>query len=810
MNSYLAITPKYLSMHKKNTRLTILSVMIAVALVTTIFSMMDVFWTFEKQQTISDYGNFHITINAVTEEEASAISSRIDVEQALRYSQLDDAELNGLNAVIVTGDSDVSGVFSSGLYNHYSILQGAYPKGKNEAVIERWASESYGIGLGDTVTISLDGATEQFQIAGICADLSNTKAEGIIGVFMPLEGERSLQPDMEMQLLIRFENHVNINKAEQIIMNTLGIAQDRIGRNERLLALMGQSMNSTVLGLYATGAVLFLLVLVAGVTMIYNTFNISVMDRIRQFGLLRCIGASEKQVKRLVKSEGRHIALRAIPMGVLTGLLLTFACSAILKFYNSSFFTNIPLFSVSAAGILAGVLIGILTVALASMAPAKKASRVSPVNAVSGGGEGRLSGKKRKRTGKLAGPFRAETALGVRNAVSRKKTLVLMSASIAISVILFLGFQVFINFMYSSMKTLKPYTADLSILSENGLDDDLNTELSGLNGVKRVYGRMFGYVDATFDASRLTDIYKQAVGDISINSDGTFTAPEKSWLISYDKNQLKWAKTDLISGTLSEDRMNENNGVIAVAMNIRNGVSMETAGLQLGDRITLQTVSGPRELTVTAILRSVPFADDNLNLATFITTQKLYTEITGDSTLDVIDIQLKSGNQEHTVSTIKSMAGADATFSDSRQKNAQATQAFLTMAVFMYGFVFVIALISILNIINTMQTSVSAKTKYIGVMRAVGMSGRQLRKMIVSEAGTYGIAGCVTGIILGAALQRFLITELLSGAHMTWKFPTAQVIIIFILILIVILFSVIGPLKKIKARGVAETIGSLQ
>lgn len=808
MNSYLAITPKYLSAHRKNTRLTVISVMIAVALVTTIFSMMDVFWTYEKQQVISDYGNFHITVRNVTEEEAVSIESRIDVDQAVRYCQLDDAALNGHSAVIATGDSGVSDIFASGLYNLYSIMQGAYPEGENELAVESWAAESYGLNIGDTVAVSLGSTTEQFQITGICANLSSTQSEEVIGLFIPLEGELLLKPDLEMQLLIRFKDHVNINKAEQNIMDTLNIPKDRIGHNERLLALMGQSVNSTVLGLYATGAILFLLVLVAGVTMIYNTFNISVMDRIRQFGLLRCIGASKKQIKRLVRSEGRHIALRAIPIGVLIGILLTFVCSAVLKFYNSSFFTDIPLFSVSVAGILAGVLIGILTVALASLVPANRASRVSPVNAASGGGENRVSKKKKK--GKLPAVLHAETALGIRNAVSRKKTLVLMSASIAISIILFLGFQIFINFMYSSMKTIKPYTADLSILSESGLDNDLYTELSGLDGVKRVYGRMFGYVDATFDASRLTDTYKQAVGNISVNSDGTFTAPEKSWLISYDADQLKWAKTDLISGTLSEEKLNENDGIIAVALNIRNGISMETASLHLGDKVTIQTVSGPRQFTVMAILRTVPFSDSNLNLATFITTEKLYTEITGDSTLDVIDIQLKGGNRENTVSEIKSMAGENVTFSDSRQKNAETTQAFLTMAVFMYGFVLVIALISILNIVNTMQTSISAKTKYIGVMRAVGMSGGQLRKMIVSEAGTYGITGCITGIILGTVLQKFLITEFLSGAHMTWKLPTTQIIIIFVLILAVILLSVIGPLKKIRSQGISETIGSLQ
>lgn len=807
MNSYLEMTPKYLSAHKKNTKLTILSVMMAVALVTTIFSMLDVFWRFEKQQIISDFGNYHVIINQMSSEEASAVSSRVDVEKAAKYMQIDDAKLNGQEAVIITGDQDISDIFTSG-FNHYHILEGTYPKAGGEVVIEKWAAKVSGLTINDTVELSLGQVTVPFRISGICADLSNTKSEGIVGVFMPFEGERSLNTDADFQVLIRFKKHVNIHKAEKDIMASLGISKDRISHNERLIALDGQSFNSTVWGIYGTGIVLFILVLAAGVTMIYNTFHISVMDRIRQFGLLRCIGASQKQIRKLVRREGLHITLRAIPPGVMTGIIFTFICSAILKFYNSSFFADIPLLSISFIGILAGIVIGILTVFLASLSPAKKAGRVSPVNAVAGGGKQSVSGKHKK--GILTSILRAETALGIRNAVSKKKTLILMSSSIAISIILFLGFQVLIQFMYSSMRTLKPYTPDVSLIAESGLDYSLYTDLTALKGTRRVYGRMFGYVDAAFDPSRLTLQYKQAVGQVPVSPDGTFIPPEKSWLISYDSNQLKWAKTDLYKGTLSEDKLNKNNGIIAVLLNTRNNISMETASLQVGDKVTIQTISGPKEFPVMAVLRKVPFADNHPNLTTFITTEKLFTEITGDSTLDAIDIQLTDKNQEQTIAEIRSRIGSKVTFSDSRQKNAEVTQAFLTMAVFMYGFVIVIGVISILNIINTMQTSISAKTRAIGMMRAIGMSGSQLNNMIVSEAGTYAVTGCIAGLSLGTLLQKLLVTKLLEGAHMTWTFPFKQVIIIFIITFMVTLISVIGPLKKLKSRGISETIGSLQ
>ena len=105
----------------------------------------------------------------------------------------------------------------------------------------------------------------------------------------------------------------------------------------------------------------------------------------------------------------------------------------------------------------------------------------------------------------------------------------------------------------------------------------------------------------------------------------------------------------------------------------------------------------------------------------------------------------------------------------------------------------------------------ASKTRYLGVMRAVGMSGTQLDKMVLTEAVTYSLTGSIAGCILGIEpMQKALLTNLLSQYHITWKFPTVQIILIFILILLVTVISVIDPLKRIeKETGIAEVIGSL-
>jgi putative ABC transport system permease protein len=465
-----------------------------------------------------------------------------------------------------------------------------------------------------------------------------------------------------------------------------------------------------------------------------------------------------------------------------------------------------PLYSFSIIGRAAGVGVGMLTVFIACHLPAKKAASVSPINAVAENIEIKIP--KQKSRGYLTRIFHVETAMGINNAFMKKKTLFLMSCSIAVSIIIFLGFQVFVDFMHYGLKTTKPYTPDISLTSEQSLNN-LYEKLSDLSGVKKVYGRMFSHVDATFDAARLTEDYKKIVGDIQKIDGGLFIPPEKSWLVSYDQNQLNWAKTDLIAGELSEEKLNERNGIIAVARPLRNSVSMETAALQLGDKVYIRTPGGTKEVTVMAILNKLPFGDSVNSLTTFITTEKLFKELTGESTFKVIDIQLNKSGQEQTVDEIKGLLDSSVLFRDYRQKNAEVDQTFLTMAVFIYGFVAVIALVGALNLINTMYTSVVAKTRNLGVMRAIGMSGNQLNKMVLVEALTYCIIGYIAGCILGIALQKALIYNFLPRLTATWTFPLIQIPVILIVILLVTIISIINPLKRIKAKGISEIIGSL-
>jgi len=804
MNTYLDLVSRIQKAAPRKTWLTILSVALSVALVTAIFSMLDVFRRTELIQVINSTGNYHLMIKNPTVEEKAYLRGRIDVRNAGEWVGFESGELNGVPCQLASVDENFAPNMT------VELADGHYPTQPNEVMLERWALDIFAppLRIGDTVRVTFAGGAEDtYVITGLFNDFGSTKASAKPGVLLSMAAAQAANARKESAFLLEFKPGVNVLQARQSIQSTLNIPDERVGQNEKLLAVMGQSEHQSVLSLYATAAVLFFIVLVAGVVMIYNTFNISVMERVRQFGLLRCIGASKRQIRSIVRREGLRIILRAVPLGLLAGILVTFACSALLKFYNSDLFGEMPLFVISLPGTAAGVVIGFLTVLTASFAPANKAASVSPLNAVTGSSEMRAS--LRPKSSFLTRLLPVEVALGVNNATARKRTLVLMSASIAISIILFLGFNVYVDFMHTAMKTTKPYTPDVSLLSGQGLPADLYARVGAMSGVKRAYGRMFGYVNASFDASLLTQDYLDTVGGVQVLENGRFIPPEKSWLISFDANQLRWIRENLVEGTLDEAALNEGNGIVAVIINLRNNITTQPALWHIGDTVVIDTPSGPQEKIVMAILRTVPFADSELNLTTLITTEKQYIELTGDSTLDVIDVQLEDADQEQTIREIRAMLSGDISFHDLRQKNAEVDQAFFSIAVFVYGFVAVIALISVLNIVSTIQTSVTAKIRYLGVMRAVGMTGRQLDRMVLAEAGVYSLVGALVGCVLGVLLQRNLAVQMLSFAHIPWTFPWQEIVIIAVLVIIITGLSVLHPLRQIKSTGIAEVVVSL-
>lgn len=784
MRSYLSLIPISARVRKKQNRMTILCIVLAVFLVSAVFSMADMELRSQKIRAISDYGNWHITLKDISDEEAEQIKARRDVVASAWYAALnfrlkDDYYIGSKRAAICGIEKPiVTDILSD------SMVEGEYPKNGSEILLTENAKESINIGIGDSVTLKTPRGEEVFTVSGFEAATAMVNKTDAVAALMPLEtysrfyseATATELEDSDKMYYVQFRENCNIRKAIADIHEQYNLADEQIGQNTALLGVMGMSNDSFMLGLYLTAAVLFLLVLTAGVLMIASSMNSNVAQRTEFFGMMRCTGASKKQIMRFVRLEALNWCKTAIPIGVACGIVITWVLCAALKYLSSRYFGDMPVFAVSVGGIAAGVAMGILTVVIAAQSPAKRAAKVSPMAAVSGNtGEGQ-----NVKHALYAGVLKVDTTLGINHAVRSKKNFALMVGSFAFSIVLFLGFSALIAFMNHAITPLKPYTPDLSVVCEDSacsIDRSIAEQIAKMNGVKRVYGRSFAYgIPAKFGE---TD--------------------KKVTLISYESNQFNWIDEQ---GWAVDKR-----GLEQVVKDKDKGYVLAVYSPELSINAGDTVSTGLGDLTVASVVSHVPF-DRSDGEETLIGSEELFSKLTGSDKYTIIDIQMNKSAADEDISAIRDLSGGFL-FSDNRLSNKETKGAFYSFALFVYGFLAIIAMIAVFNIMNSISMSVSSRIKQYGAMRAVGMSIKQLTKMIVAESVTYALSGCIAGCALGIPVHKFLYNKLVTS-HWgdLWTVPFSAMVVIVALTFLIAVAAVRAPAKRIKNMPVTEVISN--
>lgn len=798
MRSYLSLIPISAKVRRRRNRMTLLCIIIAVFLVTAIFSLADMAIRAEKTQNIKTHGNYHIRLENISGNDIAdiaAIASRADVVAASWYDVINldmdkDYTIDGVQTALC----GIENTFITDIMSYFT--EGADLSSDSQIILTPNAKSLLKVDVGDSITLNTPSGGRSFIISGFRSDDARyvnsnggeTSAllvkEDQIGAFMTITAFREIcslnNENSSPMYYIRFKNNSGIiSKAVTDIKEQYGLSDENIEQNAIVMAAMGLSDKAYVSNFYVIAVILFVLILTASVLMISGSLNSNIAERSQFFGMLRCLGASRSQIIRFVRLEALNWCKTAIPAGIILGILITWGVCAILRYIVSGEFSEMPVFGISAVGIICGAVVGVLTVLIAADAPAKRASKVSPVVAVSGNSE---NAKKVRHAAKTRF-LKIESALGIHHAVSAKKNLILMTGSFALSIILFLCFSVLTE-LIGYLIPQKSYAADLEITSKdltNSIDRALLDEIRLMPCIKNAAGRMnAGDIAAEFDTEGV-----QSTIDI----------------ISYDELQLGWLPKDkdLRKGSDVTKVYGNSNYVLTI---YDKDVPLET-----GDKIRI----GKDELEIAGMLKYNPFSNDGSTGGEVIAicSEETFMRLTGESDYTVIDIQLTDDATETDISEIRELAGEEYHFRDRR---SEADGSFYwAFMLFTYGFLLIIAFISVLYIVNSISMSVSARIKQYGAMRAVGMEGRQVTKMIAAEAFTYALAGCAIGCVIGIPLNKFLYDYMITSHfnYYTWSFPFLPLIIILLFVLVSSAAAVYAPAKRIRNMAVADTINEL-
>ncbi|CAI6082932.1 FtsX-like permease family protein [Cohnella rhizoplanae] len=847
MNGYGALAGKYLKQQKRRTVLTVVGILLSVALISALGTMGQSMKDNMVDQTIYNNGAYEIRYTVATPELLQTLQHHALIEKA-------GAIRKGEATPLAKGYSlELAQATTAGLeLAPVHLLKGRLPAADGEAVIEEWALAQ----LPGTPTIGgkaelarPDGTKQTYSIVGILNNQRNNMTYGMGSAYTWLDDEAALAtvPDTRLSAAATFKKGVDISahlpEFEQL-------SPESFDTNTQLLALKGEtadkSLNKTLIVIFG---VLIGLVVLSTIAVIYNAFNIAVLERMRHFGLLRTIGATPGQLRGIVFREAGLLALYGVPAGLIVGCgglwLVLEAMSAagfnILTFDGFKLTLHVWIIAGSAV-------VGLLAVMLAAWLPARKASRVAPVDAVRGTGSIVRETYKRVRLPSLLRLLGIEGNMASKNIRRNRSKFRITAFSIVVSITLFIVFHYFAQEAFKvavddsrddqvAFQMLSSFTQAEQGQRDGPVQDlfDAATvaDIAAIPGVEHIYGR-YNLPEASIylPTAKLSREFLEKMGEdffLKSTLGGQEIGIVPAYTTLYDEERLKQAQPYLVAGTADPAKLSETGAVLIVqkvkpiVFSEKKKINMNLSELKVGDTIALNfgTQEKPvmREARVGGILSQAPFTPTLLDSELYVIgTKQTYAallkgipfdEASYGTALRGLDIALADGADAAPVrQALQAMAAQDPSIRliDFVEEQREQRQFNLQMKIFIYGFLGVIALIGSLNIINTVQTNLMLRRREFGVLQAVGMTMSQLRRMATLEGVWFGVIGAFWGLLLGIGISFLLYRQLNNVEGIPFSFPIAGAVISCVFALGVGLLSVQGPLRKIAKASVVEEL----
>ena len=775
MKSYLSLIPISAKVRRRQNRMTILCIVIAVFLVSAIFSVADMMLRTQMNRAAGKDGSWHLQIAGITQSQAEQLAQQPDVVCAgagavFNEDGEEDYRLNGKRVVLYGCDAQFLRA------NRSAAFEGTFPEQDGEVLLGKGAARIFGVAIGDSITLKLpDGQNRTLTVTGIGGvDESYYGMQfALVDIYLPQETFEALltgQGETLPQTVYDLQYTSAAKAAKALPQLRQQYGEDAVHENLNVMGSAGQSNSTAFRTVYGMAGVLFVLVLLAGVLMISGTMNSNIAQRTRFFGTMRCLGMSKQQVVHFVRMEALNWCRIAVPIGLVLGTFSSWVVCGALRYGIGGEFATTPVFRLSMGGLCAGAVVGVVTVLLAAQAPAKRAAEVSPVAAASGSDRAAVV----HHAAKL-GSGRTETALGIYHATASKKNWFLITASFALSIVLALGFIVILHFASLLLPSLAPWQADVMYNgydNERVLPDTMVQQLRRMPGVAHVWG---------------------CTGLVHVPASSDRNNVEQITFCSYDDFMLESSKSMVVKG-----RMAKTSGADNEVMTMYNKINP----IRVGDTITVNGVP----LTVVGAFSQGAFPDD----VTIIAPETLFRRVAGEQNYNMIGVQLDHTASDETVLELAAFSSDQIIVQDLRESNRQDRGTYYAARIVLYGFLAIIGGISLLNIINSISMSVSARMKQYGILRAIGMDDAQLKRMISAEAGTYAVSGLVVGIALGLVLNRklyiLLITHYFGAA---WQVPWGCLAVTVAVVLAAVVLAVYTPVRRILMQPITATISEL-
>ncbi len=889
MNILTTYPLKYLRLNKKRTAVTILGVILSSALICGVFLLGVSFQKVMIDHEIFMSGNWHAQFHAVPYAKAKYITENSAVQTAMLSEPLGSATYGSHNTV--RPYLYVTAYDAQSYKNHpIQLISGRFPQKADELLISQTMVRDSGLGLkpGSTLYLAFGqrnipnydemvkawGGEEYVALQdGETFTPSVSKTYTVVGVMKPLFDETSmpaafpaltyLDPaqlaaadKVDISILARDPRSISTSAPE--IAKGAGLtvtpgpdgqpAKESISYNERLLPWMGASGRSDYVRFFLVIlATLIALIVCGSALVIYNAFAISIGERKKQFGMFASVGATSAQIRRIVLTEAGVIAAIGIPLGILgaiagVGILLKLTQGIVSQLILDAT-QGMPLV-VSPLVIGSTVLFSAATTLLSAWIPARRASRVSPIDAIRQSGEIQEGQPLNLRTSPLIRrAFGFEGELALKSLKRDRKRYLTTLLSLMISIILFVAFNALTLYTNTTQRMASKamnfdLIVDLDYRQSHALDfADL---VSQLPEVQRVAYRRSTYEVYVPPRAEITDPAYQALQELNSLKLENLPRPVEGGTYAFVLEVSAVGPSEFAHYAaqlgLDVQQYSDPSAPLGILLNhttLRQGGKLydfDLFNLKPGDTISVSRMpeytppetgdGAPASLTWTvgAVAQEAPlsFLGGGITLVPELIVSDAVFDGLSDRLLQLGPINpgamyIQSDDPDAAVAALKrlyqgTVGGNFSYYSTAELNKSQNLQALMTN-LFFYGFLALITLIGVTNIVNTLDTNIKLRRREIAMLKSVGLTPGGFLRMLRYESLFYGLTALLYGLPLGIALSVFIYYQFDSGVStFAFSLPWGAIAACVLGILAIVFATMMVSGAMIRNDNIVDTL----
>ena len=727
---------------------------------------------------------------------------------------------------------------------------GKAPKKANEIATTDQALEALGVKakVGETVPVefTLRGKTYQYEmvVSGWWEAANDTGSLLIVSEQFVKDNpdlfintyakDREIAGTYMADVVLKDKRH--IQKQLQEFALSVGGEPEQMNADNYIACSQNQVGNAMLQpGMMMSAIVFVLLFVVSGYLLIYNIFDISVMQDVRQYGLLRTIGTSTRQIKKIVNRQAIWLTMIGLPLGLIFGFLVSkMLLPVVMKFFQANSLNAMKV-SVSPLIFLIAAVFTIFTVIISTRKPAKKAAKISPLEAIRYTGQENKKTKKTKRTHGAKLSYMAFSNLG-RN----KRRSVFIVLSMLLCIVLFNSIIVITQSMdeekWISRSTKTDFTVYNSVAvngvspfqyREDGLPDSVVNLINQQKGVEKeriLYRNTRDDSDVTVDykfedmVCIAEETEEDYVSKAYENGSSLRIVPgtEDGYFGNvFGVSEAFWEDVTIYEGENNLDALKEKMEtgdyvIVGTIIDRLTGEAEEETQLQqqlqVGDSITFSK-DGKEEKTCTILAKATVVATEyetyaGANGATYIggdapflyMSDTKFKELYEEPTIFSYSFNAEQGEKENLEGFLADFTGENTSVAYTSTKLLQEQLASNRNIVLLVGGMIgvILAFAGLINFTNMMVTNIITRRHEFAAMQSIGMTNRQLRRLIMDEGLYYAAGADVIGGLLAAVLGMTVLKSVLNSPSM-WYFTLRFTLVpaLFIAVIYLILAAVI-------------------